>query len=113
MGVLTKGKRYYLGEFPPALNCELRDKNNDLDTTIAGATLTALVLIDDGADTERTITCTNPGTGKFTIDWETNTANPSDFPGTLGGLMRVDIKVVPSGGGLWYMDRFSLPVDAR
>lgn len=111
MAVETFGKTYFVGEYPPALACEYVDKDGVLDTSISGATLTALVLVDDGTDTERTLTCTNDDDGNFTIDFETNTGNDSDFP--VAGVMRVDVKVVPSSGGLWYMPRFSIPVISR
>ena len=112
MGVSINGKYYYVGEYPPALTCRYLDENNVLDTSIANATLTALVLIDSETGSERSVSCTNNDDGTFTIDWETTLTNDSDFPSS--GMMRVDVKVEPSGGaGRWYMDRFSIPVKDR
>jgi hypothetical protein len=105
--VQTNGRYYYAGEFPPPLDCEYRDKNNVLvAAALSGATLSALTWID-GANAN-TVACTNGDDGTFTIDWEDDDANPTDF--AAAGLMDVLVKVAPAAGGAWYLPRFQLPV---
>lgn len=96
---------YYVGEKPPALPCGYYDDNDNLITSIAGATLTAKCKIDEAAEAD--VSCTNNDDGTFTIDWSTVT---SDF--MSAGVMRIDIEV-DDGTRVWYMLRFSLPVRTR
>lgn len=105
MPIIPDRLKYVVGEKPPALPCGYYDKDDVLDDSIASATLTAMTWINS-ASSPTNITCTNNDDGTFTIDWSTVT---SDF--TEAGTMKVRINV-DDGTRSWYMDAFSLEIEA-
>lgn len=96
---------YYVGEKPPPLPCRYEDEDGTLITSISGATLTAKCKVDE--NTEFDVTCTNSGTGEFTIDWDTATSSFAH-----AGMMKIDIEVAASPR-LWFMPRFQIEILTR
>lgn len=101
---------FYHGEVPPPTPFRYEDANGDLDDSIAGATITAKISIDEA--TEVNVSCTNTGDGSGTIDWPgTSVLLLAD--GVNEGQMRIDMEIDPAGDQKWYLQRVSIPLIRR
>lgn len=94
---------FYVDEIPKPTPCRYEDKTGALDASIAAATLTAHISVNDG--THESISCSNPGDGSFTIDWPTSATK---FTGA--GTVKFQIWAV-EGSNVWAIgDIISIPI---
>lgn len=101
---------YYVGELPPPLTIEFINGDGNLDTSLAGAGMSAKTKIDTEA--EVAVTMTNNGDGTGTVDWPNPTSRFIDPDGASEPTITIDIEITQAPL-VWFWPRITIPIRRR